>query len=202
MLDCRYTSRLERRQVGRNFLLPFYLRTRVDQCSGHLEKLSRQKQKPITTEQGERLARELGAVKYVECSALTQRGLKNVFDEVRRPRCLSCGPSLYERELTFVSRLSLPHSSHLLSSRRKSVSSSDQFGSIQRHQAGPYLLVALPPTASIFNTNFQHSHFIDHERSPSIPRSSIISGIHPVLHLLSIVTRYFRLHACRFPHPS
>ena len=46
-----------------------------------IEKLQRQRLRPITSEQGSRLARELKAVKYVECSALIQRGLKNVFDE-------------------------------------------------------------------------------------------------------------------------
>lgn len=46
-----------------------------------IEKLAKQKQRPVGPEAGDRLARELGAVKYVECSALTQRGLKNVFDE-------------------------------------------------------------------------------------------------------------------------
>ncbi|KAK0529935.1 Rho GTPase [Tilletia horrida] len=46
-----------------------------------VDKLARSKQRPVSFDSGERLARELGAVKYVECSALTQKGLKNVFDE-------------------------------------------------------------------------------------------------------------------------
>ncbi|KAJ6263157.1 Cell division control protein [Drechslerella dactyloides] len=48
---------------------------------GVIDKLSRQKMTPITSQAGERLAKDLQAVKYVECSALTQKGLKNVFDE-------------------------------------------------------------------------------------------------------------------------
>lgn len=46
-----------------------------------MEKLAKQRQSPITPKQGDQLAKDLGAIKYVECSALTQRGLKNVFDE-------------------------------------------------------------------------------------------------------------------------
>lgn len=37
-----------------------------------VEKLAKNKQKPISPETAEKLARDLKAVKYVECSALTQ----------------------------------------------------------------------------------------------------------------------------------
>lgn len=46
------------------------------------EKLSKQKMQPVRKEDGDRMAKDLGAVKYVECSALTQYKLKDVFDEV------------------------------------------------------------------------------------------------------------------------
>lgn len=49
------------------------------------EKLQKQKMQPVRKEDGERMAKELGAVKYVECSALTQYKLKDVFDEVCPP---------------------------------------------------------------------------------------------------------------------
>ncbi|KAK3682654.1 cell division control protein 42 [Podospora appendiculata] len=46
------------------------------------QKLAKQKLQPIRKDQGDQLAKELpNVVKYVECSALTQKHLKDVFDE-------------------------------------------------------------------------------------------------------------------------
>ncbi len=46
-----------------------------------IAELEEKKQEPISKAQGEQQCRELKGYKYMECSALTQEGLKQVFDE-------------------------------------------------------------------------------------------------------------------------
>ncbi|KAI9798613.1 MAG: Rho GTPase protein rac1 [Sarcosagium campestre] len=48
------------------------------------ESLRQKRMEPINWERANEARKQIGAVKYVECSALTQRGLKTVFDEAIR----------------------------------------------------------------------------------------------------------------------
>ena len=49
-----------------------------------IERLREKRMEPVSLEAGEKLKDELGAYKYLECSALSQKGLKQVFDEAIR----------------------------------------------------------------------------------------------------------------------
>ena len=51
-----------------------------------INRLNEKNLSPISYEQGMSKQKEINGVKYMECSALTQKGLKQVFDEAIRDR--------------------------------------------------------------------------------------------------------------------
>ena len=64
---------------------PFVLvGTKIDLRQNNGEEKEKLQVIPLQTEDGETLANKIGAAGFVECSALTQEGLKNVFDEAIR----------------------------------------------------------------------------------------------------------------------
>jgi Ras-related C3 botulinum toxin substrate 1 len=54
-----------------------------------LENLRSKKMEPVSYEQAVQVSKDIKATKYLECSALTQRNLKSVFDEAIRYKMLS-----------------------------------------------------------------------------------------------------------------
>lgn len=65
---------------------PFKPGTKIDLREDRetLSALSEQGLSPLKREQGQKLANKIRAVKYMECSALTQRGLKQVSEPNRK----------------------------------------------------------------------------------------------------------------------
>ena len=49
-----------------------------------IEELRRTSQRPVTPEEGSAVAQKIGAVRYLECSAKTQEGVREVFEHATR----------------------------------------------------------------------------------------------------------------------
>jgi len=55
---------------------------RTDQNT--IRELARNRQAPVRYEEGQQMANKIGAIRYIECSALTKDGVRKVFEEATR----------------------------------------------------------------------------------------------------------------------
>jgi GTPase SAR1 family protein len=60
---------------------------------GVITELKKKGMAPIPTAQGESLSKEISSTSYIECSALSQKGLKTVFDEAARAVVRATSPA-------------------------------------------------------------------------------------------------------------
>ncbi|KAF8770737.1 Cdc42 like protein [Argiope bruennichi] len=67
------------RRKARYILVGTQIDLRDDEVT--IEKMAQNNQKPFTVEEGQKLAEELKALKYLECSVLTQEGLQELMEE-------------------------------------------------------------------------------------------------------------------------
>jgi GTPase SAR1 family protein len=67
------------------------LKTDLRKDPNSLAMLQAQGIKPVSPAQGQQVADEIGAAKYVECSAKTKDGVQNVFDTAIREACRKKG---------------------------------------------------------------------------------------------------------------
>ena len=67
-----------------------------------IAQLADKRQEPISQAKGSGLCRELGGYKYLECSALTQEGLKTVFDEAIRCAIFNRNKPETDRKKCFI----------------------------------------------------------------------------------------------------
>ena len=69
-----------------NLVFHFWLGTKIDlrDDPNTIQALQKQNLAPVRREQGLKLAKKIKAYAYVECSALTQKGLHQVFEEAIR----------------------------------------------------------------------------------------------------------------------
>jgi len=75
-----------------------------------LIELSQYGERPVTEAEGKATARRIGAESYIECSALTQHNLKEVFDVAVRAALIRHGASKHGK---WQSGRSLPRNGHV-----------------------------------------------------------------------------------------
>lgn len=66
------------------------------------EQLRKMKQTPVSYEEAVQVAKEIKAYKYLECSALTTRNLKSVFDEAIRYQSHHRSPMFLRSDLSLA----------------------------------------------------------------------------------------------------